>query len=401
MGGVFANGLEISGKAVSAKTIAAMPDVCFTPPENPATPPGVPVPYPSFGMAGDTDKGTGTVKIGGKTVNIKNKSHLTKTTGTEAGSAAKKGIITSKNTGKEQFNSWSNDVKFDGEPVIRNTDMATNNHASPAGNTPPWIHIALGNFAGNSMFDCINEVNAIIICCGKYDSFQEACEAAGLGGLPGHDGGADAVAQYLPSGDAVLARGNVTSANLASDQSRISEHRMTEYGKAQNNACLRARRCQLSPKSEAEEGKTGCCEGQTGHHVVPGSSCVGRGDYVYSDAPCVCAEGASDTKGSHGLLHNHQYAAMLDLPTADARTATYAQQRDAGIDAIQDVFKGSGCSRACLESQLNEYHHNVGIEDEDVLSFSAGPGRNPEQARRTTEHVDALRRMARNLPNQN
>ncbi|MDX8352713.1 DUF4150 domain-containing protein [Cognatiyoonia sp. IB215182] len=149
--GVFANGLEISGKAVDAKTIAAMPDTCFTPPEAPPTPTGVPIPYPSFGMAGDTDKGTGTVKIGGKTVNIKNKSHLTKTTGTEAGSAAKKGIVTSKNTGKEQFNSWSNDVKFDGEPVIRNTDLATNNHASPAGNTPPWVHIAKLSKAGG---DC-------------------------------------------------------------------------------------------------------------------------------------------------------------------------------------------------------------------------------------------------------
>ena len=74
MSGVFANGLEISGKAVNAKTIAAMPDVCFTPPENPATPPGVPVPYPSFGMASDAENGTGTVFIGGKTVNIKNKS---------------------------------------------------------------------------------------------------------------------------------------------------------------------------------------------------------------------------------------------------------------------------------------------------------------------------------------
>ncbi|MEL6682910.1 MAG: DUF4150 domain-containing protein [Pseudomonadota bacterium] len=147
MGGVFANGLEISGKAVDAKTIAVMPDTCFTPPEAPPTPMGVPIPYPSFGMAGDTDKGTGTVKIGGKTVNIKNKSHLTKTTGTEAGSAAKKGIITSKNTGKEQFNSWSNDVKFDGEPVIRNTDMATNNHASPAGNSPPWAHYAGVNYS--------------------------------------------------------------------------------------------------------------------------------------------------------------------------------------------------------------------------------------------------------------
>ncbi len=156
--GVFANGLEISGKAVDAKTIAAMPDVCFTPPENPATPPGVPVPYPSFGMAGDTDKGTGTVKIGGKTVNIKNKSHLTKTTGTEAGSAAKKGIITSKNTGKEQFNSWSNDVKFDGEPVIRNTDMATNNHASPAGNTVTWPHVAKLNSGDFNCEAVLNEL---------------------------------------------------------------------------------------------------------------------------------------------------------------------------------------------------------------------------------------------------
>ena len=38
MSGVFANGLGISGKAVSAKTIAAFPDVCMTPPENPAPP---------------------------------------------------------------------------------------------------------------------------------------------------------------------------------------------------------------------------------------------------------------------------------------------------------------------------------------------------------------------------
>ena len=141
MGGVFANGLEISGKAVSAKTIAAFPDVCMTPPENPATPPGVPVTYPSFGMASDTEKGTGTVKIGGKTVNIKNKSDESKTSGTEAGCAAKKGVVTSKNTGKKYFNSWSNNVKFDGEPVIRFSDLASHNHASPIGNTGPWPEI--------------------------------------------------------------------------------------------------------------------------------------------------------------------------------------------------------------------------------------------------------------------
>ena len=141
MANVYANGLEISGKASGGKTIAAFPDTCMTPPENPATPPGVPVPYPSFGAGGDTDKGTGTVKIKGKEVNIKNKSLLTKTTGTEAGSAAKKGVVSSKNTGKGYFNSWSPNVKFDSEPVIRMSDLATNNHASPVGNAPPWAHV--------------------------------------------------------------------------------------------------------------------------------------------------------------------------------------------------------------------------------------------------------------------
>jgi len=142
MGNVFADGLEISGKGSDGKTIAAFPDVCFTPPENPATPPGVPIPYPLFGVSEDTDKGTGTVKISGKTVNIKNMSYLSKTTGDEAGCAAKKGIITSTNTGKEYFNSWSSDVKFDGEPVIRFTDLSTNNHASTAATAAvPWIHV--------------------------------------------------------------------------------------------------------------------------------------------------------------------------------------------------------------------------------------------------------------------
>lgn len=147
MGGVFANGLEISGKAVSAKTIAAFPDVCMTPPENPATPPGIPVPYPNFAMAGDTEKGTGTVKIKDKTVNLKNKSDMSKTSGDEAGAAAKKGVVSSKNTGKSYFNSWSNDVKFEGESVVRMSDLTTNNHASPVGNAPPWVHVAKLNLA--------------------------------------------------------------------------------------------------------------------------------------------------------------------------------------------------------------------------------------------------------------
>jgi hypothetical protein len=162
MSNVFANGLEISGKAVNARTIAVFPDTCFTPPENPATPPGVPIPYPSFGFASDTEKGTGTVKIGGQTVNIKNQSDLSRTSGTEAGCAAKKGIITSKNTGKEYFNSWSNDVKFDGEPVIRMSDLATNNHGSPISNTTTWPHIAGVNVKGVNCVQVLDDLGIMV-----------------------------------------------------------------------------------------------------------------------------------------------------------------------------------------------------------------------------------------------
>ncbi|SCW82772.1 GHH signature containing HNH/Endo VII superfamily nuclease toxin 2 [Rhizobium mongolense subsp. loessense] len=166
MGDVYANGLEISGKAVNARTIAVFPDTCFTPPENPATPPGVPVPYPSFGFASETEKGTGTVKIGGQTVNIKNKSDLSRTSGTEAGCAAKKGIITSKNMGKEYFHSWSNDVKFDGEPVIRMSDLATNNHASPQSNTVTWPHVAK---LKSGRFNCEQVLNDLKIHLHKHE----------------------------------------------------------------------------------------------------------------------------------------------------------------------------------------------------------------------------------------
>ena len=88
---VFANGMEVSCKAADGKSIAAFPDVCFTPPENPATPPGVPIPYPNTAFAKDTTKGSKTVKISKKEVMLRNKSYFKTSTGDEAGCAAKKG----------------------------------------------------------------------------------------------------------------------------------------------------------------------------------------------------------------------------------------------------------------------------------------------------------------------
>ena len=104
---VFANGREVACKAGDGKSICAFPDVCMTPPENPATPPGVPVPYPNTGMAQDTTDGSRSVQISGKEVMLKNKSYFKKSTGDEAGCAAKKGVVTSINRGKVYFIAWS------------------------------------------------------------------------------------------------------------------------------------------------------------------------------------------------------------------------------------------------------------------------------------------------------
>lgn len=138
---VFANGREVACKAAAGKAICAFPDVCFTPPENPATPPGVPIPYPNTGMASDMTSGSKKVKISNKEVMLKNKSYFKKSTGDEAGAAAKKGVITSTNRGKVYFNAWSMDVKFEGENVVRHLDLTTHNHASSPGNSPPMTYI--------------------------------------------------------------------------------------------------------------------------------------------------------------------------------------------------------------------------------------------------------------------
>ena len=135
---VFANMMEVSCKAGAGKTICAFPDVCMTPPQTPATPPGVPIPYPNTGMSSDCTDGSSTVKISGEEVMLKNKSCFKQSTGDEAGSAPMKGVITHQTKGKVYFNSWSMDVVIEGENVPRHLDLTTHNHGSSPGQTPPF-----------------------------------------------------------------------------------------------------------------------------------------------------------------------------------------------------------------------------------------------------------------------
>ena len=88
--------MEVSSKAMGGKSICQFPDVCFTPPLTPATPPGVPIPYPNTAMASDTTDGSTSVEIGNQEVMLKGANHPSSSTGNEAGSAPKKGLITSK-----------------------------------------------------------------------------------------------------------------------------------------------------------------------------------------------------------------------------------------------------------------------------------------------------------------
>ena len=161
---VYANFMEISCKQGSGKAICAFPDVCFTPPQTPPTPTGVPIPYPNTGMDSDTTDGTSTVKVSGQEAMLKNKSCFKKSTGDEAGAAPKKGVVTSKNTGKVYFNVWSMDVKFEGENVVRNLDLTTHNHASFPGDTPTWPYLSKASVA-NPKGACAAEVKKIETAC--------------------------------------------------------------------------------------------------------------------------------------------------------------------------------------------------------------------------------------------
>ena len=123
---VFANNHEICSQGCGGKSVAAMPDVCFTPPDKvPPTPPGVPVPYPNTGMASDLDKGSKKVSIKKKPASLRDQSLFKKSIGNEAGAAQKKGVVTSTNKGKVYFTSWSMDVKIEAANVNRNSDMMT------------------------------------------------------------------------------------------------------------------------------------------------------------------------------------------------------------------------------------------------------------------------------------
>nr|WP_239578235.1 DUF4150 domain-containing protein [Archangium primigenium] len=129
----YANGRSISCKTGSGQVTAAFPDVCLSPPGPPAGP--VPIPYPISSSASDMTSGSKTVLIGGKEAMLRDKSYFKKSTGDEAATKSfGQGVVNHQLSGKVYFLSWSMDVQFEGENVVRHLDMTTSNHEGTPGN---------------------------------------------------------------------------------------------------------------------------------------------------------------------------------------------------------------------------------------------------------------------------
>lgn len=354
---VFANNMEVSCKSAAGKSICAFPDVCFTPPLTPATPPGVPIPYPNTGMASDTSDGSTSVKISGKEVMLKNKSYFKKSTGDEAGSTPKKGIVTSKIMGKVYFNAWSMDVKIEGENVVRNLDITTHNHASFPGNSPVWPY--MDEMAIALDHPCVGDIKKEYAACKDCTPHgtKDPCDKPALG------------ITKKPSGK------------------KTSDEATALADRAAAHECLAARRCALQPYKST---KSHCCSQQTGHHLIEASALhkTGRGgsdsiplkdieDYSENMAPCVCAEGINQNTGTHGLMHTFQSASaakckegrvpLSNNKSMTAKKTTYGEAKQEAAAAMKKTFPESKCDAKCIEAQLDAYHNQCGISDSTTI----------------------------------
>ena len=301
---VFANGREIACKAADGKSICAFPDVCFTPPQTPATPPGVPIPYPNTAFAKDTTKGSKTVKISNKEVMLKNKSHFKKSTGNEAGRAPKKGIVTSKIQGKVYFTSWSPNVKVEGKNVVRHLDLTTHNHGSATTNTGTWPY--KDSMTPAQLKHCKDDMDKEKAACsdnGNYKSAEECCK----------------------------------------------------------DPCQKARNCRLVPYGGS--GSPNCCEGKTGHHILPNSLLQGtRGNsttnvsglsnaYTVNDGACVCVSGDDHSSGDHGKLHDRTKDKLRTI-LESGENLTYEQAKTEVTKAHAETFPQQ-CNPKCIEAQID------------------------------------------------
>lgn len=179
----------------------------------------------------------------------------------------------------------------------------------------------------------------------------------------------------------------------------------TMAGIAEANPCIKARKCLLIPYNQVPKSDdgSGCCPGQTGHHVLPNAmfnfyeprlkknpkenepiyttnmAKTGRrkcwSKYEPQEALTICLEGTTnrETNGSHGLAHKH--TAALLLAHRQAQDMPYLKARNKITKMLAKMF---GCNAKCLNEQLDnslkEKHDNENCKDLKAAQVSPHSG---------------------------
>ncbi|WP_299871131.1 HNH/endonuclease VII fold toxin-2 domain-containing protein [uncultured Cocleimonas sp.] len=138
--------------------------------------------------------------------------------------------------------------------------------------------------------------------------------------------------------------------------------------------CQTKSKCHLMPYSEA---KKGCCPGQTGHHVIPGSlfreasDCYHNDDLIgvkgisnrdnHNKALTVCVAGSSHSVGTHGLMH---LATKKEFGTGS--NMDYETTSAACVKAHSKVFNESGCDEKCLKEDLDKSYEAIDENNKEL-----------------------------------
>ena len=262
---------------------------------------------------------------------LKNKSYFKSSSGDEAGKTQKKGILTSKLTGKAYFQAWSMNVKFQKKNVCRHFDVMTCNHGSIPGNVPTWPYLDQ---------------------------------------------------QYMFSSDPCRRDESTVAFSCSGDHEKDCK----------NEDCRKAKNCMLVPHTPTGK-QQGCCKSpppkQTPHHLIEvhcfteaGQRSSGvrvTGFDLYNDkkAPCVCVDG-SRYKDQHGKMHaiqNTHEKNMMDSEGPRSQMGgksnrwNYGEAKKAALHAHGKTFQNNDeaqCSKECLEKQIDSYHRQVGCKSDNT-----------------------------------